>query len=129
MLGKTELPQFRTKILGDSEEMDVGRNEVLSAEMVAEFDLSLGQLTGYDNYKRQFFKMDAVKAVELGYKLTKRGYFEAAESPAAINTAKTLWKFLMEIGFDNDKLILELFTGTGQTAWAFTQEDFLVKTV
>ncbi len=126
---KTNVSKFRKNILKDSEEAEAGRNNLLESTEILFLDSTVGNAAGDKNYKRLFFGMEAAKATELGYKLTKRGYFEAAESPSAINTARTLKNFLKEIGYSNETIILELFSGTGQTAWAFAKEGFRVRTI
>jgi hypothetical protein len=67
--------------------LDEGRSECLNPAQAEEFDRQMSALTG-SRYERLFFGMTLREALGRGYRITRRGYKEATESPAAIATTR-----------------------------------------
>ena len=102
------------------------RDRILNLADVVNFNHQVEGCVGTP-YERQFFGMPLSKAIASGYQITARGYFDATESPIAIHTAKMLRRLSCAEPGHQELHLLDLFAGTGQTAWAFLQEGFHVE--
>lgn len=112
------LQQFRQEALND--ELG-GRQTLLTIGDVAEFQAEL-----IGDHTKLFFGMPISQAVEEGYAVSRRSFFETSHSPITQITARTTSDLLASISFQGERKVLDLFAGTGHNAWAFSKEGFRV---
>jgi len=117
--------EFRQNTMGD-ETNNTLRSTLLLPSQVDEYVFNLG---GKDFYQ-VFFDMDLKKALELGYKISIKSFFEFTGSLAMKYTATYVKEILnAEFGEKDHVTMVDLFTGTGQAAFGFAKAGFCVTAI
>lgn len=123
------LLDVRRRLAGASaQEVQSRPDRILSLAEVNEFNGKIRESLGIP-YERIFFGMPLSRAIEVGYKVTARGYFDATESVVAEHTAKTIRRIACAYPVPPKQplRLLDLFAGTGQTSWSFVRVGFEVE--
>jgi len=121
---KLEFSLLRKKLLGDeTAHPDAGRDQLILDTEAKKF----GEVKGGPEFERIFFGMRASEAINNGYQITQKGYFESPGSIPAIHTAM----YLREIINAQRKplTILDPFAGIGHSSWAFAMEGFDITSI
>lgn len=85
-----------------------------------------------DFYKYFFGNMPMHEAIKAGYKISVQGFFEASHAGAVNQTAKTLIDISQKLqskqsqNASNNPTLLDLFAGSGISAWAYSKAGFHV---
>lgn len=124
MIDKENPLIFRQGVLVETDDSSQ-RHQFLSLDDIVELEKGLGG----ENYHRLFFGYILSEALQKGFLISKKAFFEATENPVAENTAKTISKLLNELGYGDSLSILELFSGTGQVTHSFAKSGFTITTV
>lgn len=113
---------FRQSIIHDETD-HMYRSKLLLPSQVDEYVFKLG---GKDFYQI-VFDLDLKTALEKGYKISVKSFFELTSSIAMEHTALYCKKVLMEqFGSADNLSMADLFTGTGQAAFGFAKSGFKV---
>lgn len=91
--------------------------------------LKLQKDFGGDGFVKLFFGLPMNTAIENGFQISEKGFFETTHSQTMDATAKTLKRILADFVSEPDLTIADLFAGTGISAWAFATEGFKVDAV
>jgi len=111
-------PIYRLRHNESIRETDKQRNILLSIEDARQLNQSISNRIGL-NYERLFFGQKITDALAHGLEITRTGYFEATESPAALQTGATLLLLYKKLRSQKKMKVLDFFAGTGQMSWAF----------
>lgn len=117
--------RFRQGLIKQERGLTNDRHILLTAEDAIRFQEGFAG-AGFVKY---FFGLPMPDAIRSGYKISRKGFFEATHSQSMEATAKTLKKILTEIGSDPIDRVVDLFAGTGISAWAFAKEGFRVEAI
>lgn len=114
--------EFRKAILGNNEAQDLStRHKLLNAEQAIVYQRQLG---GAD-YHQIYFGFPLEDAIRRGYKISMKGFFEMAPAHQLLDTAQTTRRLLLDVlNYQGLWNAADLFTGSGQAAWAYARRKF-----
>lgn len=119
--------KFRKNILSENNSDEINSRHIfMSPEQVDEFNLRLGG----NGFYRIFFGQPLKVALNNGYKVSIKGYFESTDSPVMEYTAAKVKDILLsQINHKDPLTVVDLFAGAGQAAYAFKKSGFFVSIV
>lgn len=117
--------KFRQGLIKQEKGLTNDRHVLLTTEDAIRFQEGFAG-AGFVKY---FFGLPMPDAIRNGYKISRKGFFEATHSQSMTDAARTLKKILTEIGSDPVERVVDLFAGTGISAWAFANEGLRVEAI